>query len=477
MNIGTNFRLRSVHPVIGSGEMCGLLYDLERTLVFEVPEGLRPGLISALKTGKFEGAQAEWLKNEDILTYEMQKSWAQGWTTSLPAVTDFSIDISGNCNLRCVYCFEKDIESRTGTMENEVVASSLDFIFKKAKDAPYITIHFGSGEPLMSFGSLKRIVDEVIQYGDFHGKKVFFELTTNATLVNEEIAMFLCDNHFKVRVSCDGPPEIHNRFRPYQGGNDSYEKTEKGLNLLLAYLPERLTVNSVISGGTRLSSLWNWAEEVGLKHYHVIKVGAEARGETALDETELQNFRMDLEAICDELLRDLDANRLPIDFQPITKIIRRLMIPSPITRFCGVAGTYLGLSSNGRIYPCFRYLGLEQYELGDVWYGVDDRKRQAFLCQEASDVDSRLICSECWARYLCGGACYADPSVYGKDRLKPLEQHCPFWRAEVEQAIKFYDKLLDTDPNYCLRLFGDDIDKILDLKDYEPDFNKSKNCS
>ncbi|MFX9597044.1 SPASM domain-containing protein, partial [Acinetobacter baumannii] len=91
----------------------------------------------------------------------------------------------------------------------------------------------------------------------------------------------------------------------------------------------------------------------------------------------------------------------------------RLMIPEPITRFCGVAGSYLGVSSNGQVYPCFRHIGLKEYRLGDVRAGIDDGKRQDFLGKEAADVDNRPVCSECWARYMCGGGCYADSVVYG----------------------------------------------------------------
>jgi uncharacterized protein len=214
-----------------------------------------------------------------------------------------------------------------------------------------------------------------------------------------------------------------------------------------------------------------------LRHYHVIKVGAYAEHDLNLREVELRDFRDDLSGICDDMLTSLRTGHVPLDYQPITKIVRRLMVPEPITRFCGVAGSYLGVASNGKVYPCFRHLGLRQYDLGDVWQGVDDAKRQQFLGKEAADVDSRPICEECWARYLCGGGCYADSTVYGPDKLRPQVQHCPFWRTEIELAIRFYKRLLDEDPLYCLRLFGDDPDAFLDSVEDEPGFLQRKNCS
>jgi len=154
------------------------------------------------------------------------------------------------------------------------------------------------------------------------------------------------------------------------------------------------------------------------------------------------------------------------------------MIPQPITRFCGVAGSYLGVASDGRVYPCFRHLGLKDYHLGDVSRGIDDQKRVRFLKAEAADVDQRPICDTCWARYLCGGGCYADSVVYGPDKRKPREDHCPFWRAEIDAAIRFYDRLRRSDPTYCLELFGDDIDSLLEKSSVStPAFLQRKNCS
>jgi uncharacterized protein len=418
-----------------------------------------------------------WLTDEDLLTIEGLRSRSEGSAPRLPTVTDLSLDLAGACNMGCVYCFENDIASRIGPMTDDTMIASLDFLFSKAGSSPRVVLHFGSGEPLLRFATLQRVVAEAERRGALMGKTVGYELTTNATLVTPEIAAFLRDHAFNVRVSCDGPPLVHDRFRPLHGGKSSYDQVKRGLDLLLDNLGDRLTVNSVISHPTRLSTVWRWAQELGLRRYHVIKVGTFAGSDMDLHRSELREFREDLLEICSDLLADLEAGRTPIDYQPITKIVRRLMIPEPITRFCGVAGSYLGVASNGEVYPCFRHLGLQDHHLGDVRAGVDDEKRRGFLANEAASVDDRPICNECWARYLCGGGCYADSTVYGPDRRKPQVQHCPFWRTEIEVAISFYDQLRVRDATYCLRLFGDDPSEVLDSLTQAPGFLQRKNCS
>jgi uncharacterized protein len=308
----------------------------------------------------------------------------------------------------------------------------------------------------MRFDLLQKIVTEAKPRAAREEKALYFELTTNATLVTTEIAAFFVEHDFRIRVSCDGPAAIHDVNRPKLGGQSSYDAVEHGLRTLLEYLPDRVTVNSVLTGGTRLIELWEWAKKLGIRNYHVIKVGAYPEDAVNLRDQELAQFRADMQAICDDIFATLEAGGTPVNYQPITKVIRRLMIPQPITRFCGVAGTYLGVSSNGSVYPCFRHIGVQKYELGDIWHGVDDEKRRAYRALEGADVDHRPICESCWARYLCGGGCYADSAVYGPDRALPQVHHCPFWRTEIELSIRLYERMLEENPQFCLTMFHDD---------------------
>ncbi|HXZ00060.1 MAG TPA: radical SAM protein [Stellaceae bacterium] len=471
-------RMRAAHPLVDPDGFCRLIYDLERTFIIEVPPEFQARLASGVDTTTCDSSLGDWLIAKDLLTHEPHYGWGQGELPPVPNLTDLSLDLSGNCNMGCTYCFEDAIGSRIGPMSDATATAAVDFAFAKAANAARISLHFGSGEPLIRFDLLRKIVSAANKRAAATKKAIVYDLTTNATLVTDEIATFLRDNPFSVRVSCDGPAALHDQFRPMRGGQASYPAVERGLRLLLKHMPDRVTVNSVICGGTRLAEVWTWARGLDIRHFHVIKVGADGTRDINLRHTELSAFRADLQAICNEMAADLRAGRRPVDFQPITKVIRRLMIPEPITRFCGVAGSYLGVASNGQVYPCFRHLGLEAYHLGDVWQGVDDGKRQSFLGTEAADVDSRPVCRACWARYLCGGGCYADSVVYGPDKRKPQEQHCPFWRLEIEAAIRFFDQLRREDPVLCLRLFGDSIEGAISkpAKSETLGFLQKRNC-
>jgi len=322
-------RLRKLHVI---PETDGdIVYDLERTFVLKQPKAL---------TGLYDAnhpALRKWLIDKDLLTLRNPPDWADLDVGKPPQITDVSLDLPGACNMGCTYCFEKPINSRIGRMSEETMLASLDFAFKQAAGAEIIAIHFGSGEPLIEMELLRKLVTEANSRAASAGQKVSYELTTNATLVTDDIAAFLAAHPFNIRVSCDGPAEVHNKNRPMLNGRNSYDKVVRGLKILLNHLPDRLTVNAVVCSKTRLIDFYNWAQELGIRHFHTIKVGSDKSAPETLRATELKDYKQDLQTICDILFERLENGEVPMDYQPITKCLRRLMIPAPITRFCGVA--------------------------------------------------------------------------------------------------------------------------------------------
>lgn len=453
-------RLREYRAFPAPDGACSAIYDIERTLVFSVPARLRRRITNGLaRPANGDHAITRWLVEEDLLTRDPHRQHAPS-CSMLPAITDVSLDVAGTCNMACTYCFERQIPSRLGPMSHDTLGASVRFAFSISGKAQGITFHFGSGEPLVRFDLIKAVVETSDKLAQSTGKRVNFELTTNGSLVTDEIAQFLRDHLFTVRVSCDGPPHIHDRSRRMPGGGPSYAVVERGIALLLKHLGDRLTINSVICAETRLLELWRWVKQLGVRRYHVIKVGVDNSSTVRLCHRALEEFTSDTADICSELYQELSGGGVPIDYQPITKVLWRLIVPRPINRFCGVATTYIGVGSNGDIYPCFRHLGLAAYKLGDVRHSIDDTKRVRFVTQVAAHVDARPVCCACWARYLCGGGCYADSVCCTATPSTPITLHCDFWRAEIEAAVRLFARLATAAPSSLLRLFDCQADNL-----------------
>ena len=124
-------RLRNHHLLHdGQGHLIHI-YDLERTMIFDVPEMFRSTVdLTAVSPEMFA-----WMKEKDLTTTNPFVSWSDSARTELPVLTDLSMDMSGACNLGCVYCFENEIDSRIGRMNVSTALSTLDFFFKQNKNA------------------------------------------------------------------------------------------------------------------------------------------------------------------------------------------------------------------------------------------------------------------------------------------------------------------------------------------------------
>jgi hypothetical protein len=55
--------------------------------------------------------------------------------------------------------------------------------------------------------------------------------------------------------------------------------------------------------------------------------------------------------------------------------------------------------------------------------------------------------------------------------MSPIGDHCPFWRAEIETGIEFYEYFRDLNPMFCLELFNHKAGKSIDgVIDSAPEF-------
>ena len=96
-----------------------------------------------------------------------------------------------------------------------------------------LTLTFFGGETLLNFKVVKATVEYARQRSREAGKPIDFSLTTNATLLTEEIVQFLTENHVGVTISIDGPKELQDRFRTFSNGAGSYDQILPRIRSLL----------------------------------------------------------------------------------------------------------------------------------------------------------------------------------------------------------------------------------------------------
>ena len=141
------------------------------------------------------------------------------------------INITEDCNLRCKYYYLSEVyeftRNRTSQkMTLETGKRAINMFLKKLDEISEFNpgkkgiITFYGGEPLLEYLNIKELIE--------YAKKtttvpLTFNLTTNGTLLNEEIIDFIVENNIYVAVSLDGSMFNHDRNRVYSNNKGSYE--------------------------------------------------------------------------------------------------------------------------------------------------------------------------------------------------------------------------------------------------------------
>jgi uncharacterized protein len=134
-----------------------------------------------------------------------------------------TLQVTQQCNLRCDYCVYSDnYKNRNHTnkkMTYEDAKRNIDFLMSHSRDQSVVFIGFYGGEPLLNFDLIKKSI--LYAKERYSGKLINFNLTTNGTLINDEIINFFQEHDVMILISLDGPKEIHDKHRKFHNSKSS----------------------------------------------------------------------------------------------------------------------------------------------------------------------------------------------------------------------------------------------------------------
>lgn len=148
------------------------------------------------------------------------------------------LNLTENCNMRCSYCIysgkynQQRVHSKR-YMSEETALKATDYFLNNCADEIYLG--FYGGEPLLAFNLMKKVVEYSKNKTD---SSINFSLTTNATLLNEEIIHYFVSNKFSLTVSLDGPESVHDRYRKTIDGQGTFQRVMENLKKIKDYDPD-----------------------------------------------------------------------------------------------------------------------------------------------------------------------------------------------------------------------------------------------
>ncbi|MBR5761872.1 MAG: radical SAM protein, partial [Lachnospiraceae bacterium] len=272
--------------------------------------------------------------------------------------TSFTIVVTTECNLNCTYCYEKHFNR--AVMTREVAEKTVEFIKNKIKEnkLEYVIIRFHGGEPLLNTEVIKFIMDEL----ETQPCKIGYFMTTNATLIKEEMLPFLRKID-ALSVSMDGTEEEHDRNRIDKGGKGTYQRVLEKVKLLLEYMPN-LTARMTVTPDTYKNIYTNFISlsELGIRNI-----------DPFLD------FTSDVwtSEMLAEYMDEMKKVAIYIKEKEKENItIRTAMIGTATTKtkntLCGGGKTSFSITPEGNIYPCMEVAFNKAFLLGNVEAGCDN---------------------------------------------------------------------------------------------------------
>ena len=126
------------------------------------------------------------------------------------------------CNLACPYCFEDPFRGRF-RMSGDTADLLVRRVTERMADGMDVTVDFYGGEALMALATLKYIASRLGDAARGHGVAFRFNLFSNGTLLTRDVVEGLLPLGLAaVRVTMDGPADIHDPQRPFVSGKGSF---------------------------------------------------------------------------------------------------------------------------------------------------------------------------------------------------------------------------------------------------------------
>jgi uncharacterized protein len=427
--------------------------DLKKRLPIENGDNVEETVDELVKVDMLGYFPFKNISKKDIRDYEKKRLDA----LKKKNLMQISMNVTHKCNLDCDYCYGGD-GSYGGPaihMSKETARQAVDFLMKEGGDTDLCRITIFGGEPLLNFDLVKYVVRYARDEASKCNKKIHFGMTTNGVLLNDDAVDFIIKEKIEVTFSLDGPKEIQDRNRPFKSNREksSYDLIfPKILNFI-----EKARENDSFYGfrstitGPSIRNMYNLGEFFGnFGSKKVVYDTAEYKngsspGGLAITDDDLSFYRQKIK----ELAEDFREKRLKPEYDLFSGPLNAMKNKMRKESSCISPGIlYVGVSAEGDIFPCHRFVGYKETKLGNVWQGFD---REKWLEKYAKvHVFNSKVCSKCWLRYFCGGLCPANNYFLGGDMVlsgniaaEPV--HCKMKKIIFEEAMLLFASLSEED--------------------------------
>ena len=378
------------------------------------------------------------LINEEILyTNDQYEDIAHSSMDDRDYIKAVCLNIIHGCNLRCKYCFadEGEYHGHKGVMSVETAKKAIDYVVKRSGPRKNIEIDLFGGEPTMIMDKIKEIIAYARENEKAWGKNIRFTMTTNATLLNDDMMDFMDKEMGNIILSLDGRKEVNDNVRIKVDGSGSYDDILPNIKKMIAKRDKRKTY---YVRGTFTHANTDFYEDVkamvneGFREISIEPVVLEDGHPLALTESDLPQIFENYDKLYYEMARrkkegdEFNFYHFNIDLNGGPCVYKRIS-------GCGAGFEYVAITPQGEVYPCHQFVGKEEFKLGSIYDDTYDAELGKKF--KKAHIYNKPKCKNCWARFYCSGGCQANNFAFNGDMNIPYEVGGKMQKKRIECAI------------------------------------------
>lgn len=370
------------------------------------------------------------------------------------------LNVTNKCNLSCTYCYEygedriNEAARGPSLMGEDTARQAVDLLFKDSAGRRNLSITFFGGETLLNFPLIRSVTEYALAKARGERRRMSFALTTNATLLTEEVIDFLTANHFGINISIDGPRSTQDAQRPFARGKGTHDVVVPKIQRLIALNRERggrpigARVTVTAQSADVQTIYRHLAGELGFDAVGFAPVTSAPGRDYALTGENYFTLLQAFEKLAEEFTAAAAAGK-GHGFSNLNDLLRELHQGVNKAHPCGAGLGLVGVSTGGELGLCHRFVESGQHAIGTVTAGLDEERRRSFL--EAGHIGAKIGCHDCFARPICSGGCYHEAWVRYADATQPNLHSCEWIRAWLDLGLITYARIMDANPAFFTR--------------------------
>lgn len=391
-------------------------------------------------------------------------------------LTELVLEVTNSCNMRCTYCIFGDKYSELrehgyNNMTFETAKIAISNFFSLINESRIYNpdgkpiVSFYGGEPLLNYPLIKRCVEYI---KEVYSGEVYFTLTSNATLLTDEMLYFFRDNSIHPIFSLDGGEVQHNLHRVLKNGVGSYDIVIGKLYKAYEILRFPLFINAVYSYDTDIRQVIDFFAEH--KEFFLLGINMVSPVNTSyfddFDDEVKKHFFDTWDALQSEYYSIIKKGRNKDSLVEMSKEDRKIMILDTLfsrqcmnlvlrqilnnnkilhfTATC-VPGERVFVDVNGNYHICEKISRTRK--IGDNIVGLDFNEIANIMNEYYENVSSSCIscaiqkvCPSCFNNYLSNGVFVKKEElcgIYKNSFINNLAHYCYINELDSQWLDKF----------------------------------------